>query len=79
MDWQPMIDECFERADRLGPRHALDMERAFRLLTAMREQRLTWDQAQTEFRAYLQERGSTSEQIASELENLRPHFEPWLW
>ena len=79
MDWQHWIDECFGRTDRLGPRHALDMERAFQLLTSMREQRITWDQAQSQFEAYLHKKGSTSQQIASELEKLRPHFEPWLW
>ena len=76
-DWQKLIGRCFG-----GPgfaSHHTDRERAFELLLIAREEKLGWEELETEFMKYLgPERMYPPGDGARQILKAKDYFKPWL-
>lgn len=76
MRWQNRISGCFGLADREFAGHPSDMERAFELLTQLRQEHVGWEEFEEELRSQLanMRKLGTDEQV----KRVREAFQFWL-
>lgn len=78
MDWGKDISGCFGIADHKFALHDLEIERAFALLSKLREQGVSWKDTDEAFRTYLQNKTTNNEHIKTQMAKVKKFMEPWL-
>jgi hypothetical protein len=78
MDWKNQIAGCFGNVDQIFAGHPLDEERAFKLLTVLRKERIGWSLVEPAFREHLQHKNCGEEHIATQIARVEKHMKPWL-
>lgn len=76
--WTNSIEGCFGDLDRIFCSHYLDEERAFELLTRLRQERVRWREAEKEFRKWLAPTGQTNDHVEEQMAEVKKKFEPWI-
>ncbi len=78
MDWKAQIEGCFGSADAKFARHPNDEDRAFALLSQLRNERVGWSIVRPAFLEHLKSEGCGRKHIANEMARVRDHFKDWL-
>ena len=74
--WQKKIGGCFGDQDQVFAGHPLDEQRAFELLTQLRDEDVRWEEFAAELRSYLSSMPLTHQD--EQFEKVHRFYEPWL-
>ena len=78
MDWKDKISGCFGHELAGVASHVLDEQRAFELLTALREEGIGWQVVADEFENYLISKTANSDFSVEQMKKVEAYFRPWL-
>jgi hypothetical protein len=78
MACQELVSGCFGHTLAPFGVEESDRHRALAYLECLVENRVSWDHAHEQMRAYLAERGATPQQVAVQIDIARPLLQPWL-
>lgn len=78
--WKEDVPGCFGSMDAEFAMHPCDEERAFDLLTRLREEDVAWAQVQAELFSHLKHSkwGTNQQHCEKQIERARMLYEPWL-
>ena len=78
MNWKDRIAGCFGHDLAGFASHALDEQRAFELLTILREEGIGWQEVADEIENYLISKTANAQFSADQMNKVESFFKPWL-
>lgn len=78
MAWKELIPGCFGEQDFIFANHPLDEQRAFKLLTVLFDQHVSFDEVAKAIVEFLQSKGANGEHVGQQIKRVRDRYKVWL-